>query len=65
LLAVFDDDLVNTRFYACWALKKTINATSALETLHEVVTTDPDEDIRSVAQAAIDSIEKYHVSVSF
>ena len=58
LLTVLDDDeLTNTRFNACWALKY-INATSALEKLREVATTDPDDDVRSVAQLALNSIEE-------
>ena len=58
LLAVLDEDeLASTRFNACWALKY-INATSALEHLREVAATDPDDDVRSVAQFAIDSIEQ-------
>ena len=57
LLAALDDDLADTRFNACWALKR-LNVTSALEPLSELAATDPDEDVRSVAQVAIDSIEE-------
>jgi len=57
LLSVLDDELDNTRFNACWALNY-INATSALENLREVATTDSDEDVRSVARLAVDSIEE-------
>ena len=57
LLDVLDDDLADTRFNACWALKR-VNATSALEPLTELAATDPDEDVRSVAQVAIDGIEE-------
>lgn len=57
LLAVLDDDLADTRFNACWALKR-LNATSALEALTELAATDPDEDVRSVAQVTIDSIDE-------
>mgnify|MGYP000462191182 CR=1 FL=1 len=56
LLAVLDDELADTRFNACWALKR-IDATAAIEKLSEIVATDPDEDVRDVAQMAIDSIE--------
>ncbi|SDF46165.1 HEAT repeat-containing protein [Halorubrum xinjiangense] len=57
LLAVLDErELANTRFNACWALKR-VNATSALETVREVAATDPDDDVRSVARLAADSIE--------
>jgi HEAT repeat protein len=56
LLSVLDDELDNTRFNACWALNY-INATSALEKLHEVATTDSEEDVRSVARLAVDNIE--------
>lgn len=57
LLDVLDDELDNTRFNACWALKR-VNATSALEPLREVAATDPDEDVRSVARLAVNSIEE-------
>lgn len=56
LLDVLDDELDSTRFNACWALKR-VNATSALEQLREVAETDPDEDVRSVAQLAVDTLE--------
>ena len=57
LLAVLNDESADTRFNACWALKR-LKVTSALETLTELAATDPDEDVRSVAQMAIDSIEE-------
>lgn len=57
LLAVLNDESADTRFNACWALKR-LKATSALEVLTELAATDPDEDVRSVAQVAIDSIEE-------
>lgn len=57
LLAVLDDELADTRFNACWALKY-INATGAVERIREIAATDPDDDVRSVAQLAIDTIEK-------
>ena len=57
LLDVLDDELDNTRFNACWALNH-ISATSALEKLREVATTDSDEDVRAVARLAVDSIEE-------
>ena len=57
LLAVLDDELADTRFNACWALKY-INATGAVERIREIAATDPDDDVRSIAQLAIDTIEK-------
>ena len=57
LLAVLDDELADTRFNACWALKY-INATGAVERIREIAATDPDGDVRSVAQLALDSIER-------
>ena len=56
LLAVLDDDLPNTRFNACWALNY-INARHAVDTLREIAATDPDADVRSVAQLAVDNLE--------
>ena len=56
LLGVLDDEMADARFNACWALNY-INATAAIEKLTDVATTDSDEDVREVAQMAIDSIE--------
>ncbi len=56
LTAALDDDLVDTRFNACWALNY-IEATQALPALREIATTDPDDDVRAVAQLAIEKIE--------
>ncbi|QKG93531.1 HEAT repeat domain-containing protein [Halorubrum salinarum] len=56
LLAVLDDDPANTRFNACWALNH-INAKHAVDTLREIAAKDPDADVRSVAQLALDNLE--------
>jgi len=56
LIAALDDDLVDTRFNACWALKY-IDATEALPALREIAATDSDEDVRAVAQLAIKNLE--------
>ena len=57
LLNILDDEMADTRFNACWALKR-IDATPAVEKLTEVAAADPDEDVRDVAQSAIDSINE-------
>lgn len=57
LTAALDDDLVDTRFNACWALNY-INATEALPALREIAATDPDEDVQAVAQLAIENLEE-------
>jgi HEAT repeat protein len=57
MLAMLNDESADTRFNTCRALKR-LKATSALETLTGLAATDPDKDVRSVAQVAIDSIEE-------
>lgn len=57
LMAVLDDDPVDTRLNACWALNYT-DATQALPELREIAATDPDENVRSVAQLAIKELEE-------
>ncbi|ELZ45508.1 hypothetical protein C463_06297 [Halorubrum californiense DSM 19288] len=57
LLAVLDDDLANTRFNACWALNY-VNATNTVDTLREIAATDPDTDVREVAQLVVDNLEE-------
>lgn len=48
LIAAFDDNLVDTRFNACWALNY-MDATEALPALRETAATDSDGDVRAVA----------------
>ena len=55
LIDCLDDELVDTRFNACWALRY-LDATAAVERLTEVVETDPNEKVQSVALHAIDGI---------
>jgi len=55
LIDLLDDELVDTRFNACWALRY-LDATAAVERLTEVVETDPNEKVQSVALHAIDGI---------
>ena len=55
LIDLLDDELVDTRFNVCWALRY-LDATAAVERLTEVVETDPNEKVQSVALHAIDGI---------
>ena len=52
---LLDDEFVDTRFNACWALRY-LDATAAVERLKEVVETDEDKRVKSVALHAIDGI---------
>ena len=52
---LLDDEFVDTRFNACWALRY-LDATAAVERLKEVVETDENKRVKSVALHAIDGI---------
>lgn len=56
LISALDDEMVDARFNACWALNY-MESEEALDKLYEVTTQDSDEEVRTVAHQAIDSIE--------
>ena len=56
LIDTLDDDFEYSRGNACWALGY-LAAESAVETLRERKQSDPDEEVRAVAEQAIQMIE--------